>query len=328
MFGCFLLWDSMTVWHVVLIIPVGWMAAPLPPCACTSFRNGLLEQKFKLSQATDISDVITAADRLCVPDLVDAAERDAAASLSADNVVALANFSWSGLSSLKILQAAAADYLRTHFEELLTRDDLCGILHLPIFLSLVACPTLCVRNEDSLLEAVLRRLVHGTHAKEDVVSLLGSIRLHQLGEKSVDCLSSIARGGTADSVVKIYEALQQGATEVVLGGLSSLRKGAVGLASPPQRGPQQRCCVVGRSGMVLWDPLGDQSCRVRSHAFHAVGHDWFLQVYTESEDGSPGTLAAYLPLKSSPPSPVLDVLLSEPPSFLRVVSGTCPSDLY
>lgn len=39
-----------------------------------------------------------------------------------------------GLPSLDDLRDAATAYLRDHFEELRTRDDLCGTLHLPIFL--------------------------------------------------------------------------------------------------------------------------------------------------------------------------------------------------
>lgn len=264
-----------------------------------------MEQKVKVRRDTDFSDIITAADRLCVPDLVDATQRDAAASLSADNVVTLANLAWSGPPALKALREATMNYLRAHFEELRTRDDLCCSLRLAIFSSLVACPWLCVRDEDTLLMTILYRLSQGTHTKDDVVGLLGSVRLHLLDQDSLWTLSVIARGGATGPVVETYEALQAGVTAVVLGGLSSMSAAAAGPSRPPLVRSRQRCSVVGRSGMVLWDPRGDQSRRVYSSSFRALGHKWKVDVHTHAKEGSPPTLGAYLHLKSALGFPVL-----------------------
>lgn len=262
-------------------------------------------QKIKVRRDTDFSDIITAADRLCVPDLVDATQRDAAASLSANNVVTLANLAWSGLPALKALREATIEYLRAHFEELRTRDDLCCALRLPIFSSLVACPWLRVRDEDTLLMTILYRLSQGTHTKDEVVGLLGSVRLHLLDEDSLWTLSIIARGGTTGPVVETYEALQAGVTAVVLGGLSSMSAAPAGPSRLPLVRSRQRCAVVGRSGMVLWDPRGDQSRRVYSSAFRALGHKWKVDVHTHAKEGSPATLGAYLHLKSARELPVV-----------------------
>lgn len=264
-----------------------------------------MEQKIKVRRDTDFSDIITAADRLCVPDLVDATQRDAAASLSADNVVTLANLAWSGLPALKALREATIEYLRAHFEELRTRDDVCCALRLAIFSSLVACPWLRVRDEDTLLMTILYRLSQGTHTKDDVVDLLGSVRLHLLDEDSLWTLSIIARGGTTGPVVATYEALQAGVTAVVLGGLSSMSAAPAGPSRLPLVRSRQRCSVVGRSGMVLWDPRGDQSRRVYSSAFRALGHKWKVDVHTHAKEGSPATLGAYLHLKSARELPVV-----------------------
>lgn len=204
--------------------------------------------------------VISTADRLCVPDLVDATQRDAAASLSTDIVVALSCFSWLGLPSLKILRQATTDYKCAHSEQLLARDDLRKTLLLPTPLSVVACPSLCVRDEALLLQAVLRRLSYSTHTKKDVVALLGSVRLYQLDEDSLDAPSFVARGGAAWPVVEHEDALQERVTDVVRGGLSCLGVGAVG--QPSLGSSPQRCSVVGRSGTALSDPRGDQNSYV------------------------------------------------------------------
>lgn len=224
--------------------------------------------------------VISTADRLCVPDLVDATQRDAAASSSADIVVALSYFSWSGLPSLKILRQATTDYKCAHSEQLLARDDLRKTLLLPTPLSLVACPSLCVRDEALLLQAVLRRLSYSTHTKKDVVALLGSVRLYQLDEDSLDAPSFVARGGAAWPVVEHEDALQEGVTDVVRGGLSCLGVGAVG--QPSLGSSPQRCSVVGRSGTALSDPRGNQNSYVISLHFRVPGHEWQLQLISMS----------------------------------------------
>lgn len=279
------------------------MATPFP--TCLHYPGWwLLEQKIKIRRPTDFSDVITAADRLCVPDLLAVTERDAAVSLSADNVVALSNLSCSELPSLNILRQATLAYVLVHFEELRMRDDLCCTLHLPVFRSLVACPSLYVRDEDALLVAVLRRLSHSRLTKEDVEALLGSIQLNLLSKDSLWALSVIARGGTAGPVVETYEALQQGVTAVVLGGLSSLGAAAAVPGRLPLTSARQRCSVVGRSGMVLWDPRGVQSGCEFSSAFRAIGHKWKVELHAHGKEGSPAGLAAYVHLKSGRTLPV------------------------
>lgn len=69
--------------------------------------------------------------------------------------------------------------------------------------------------------------------------------------------------------------------------------------------------VVGRSGMVLWDPRGDQS-PIRSSTFHAVGREWFVNVHTHAKEGSPATLAVYLHMGCSYFAPSMDMVRCSP----------------
>lgn len=248
---------------------------------------------------------MVAADRLVVPDLMAATQRDAAALLSADNIVALANFAASEVPATQVLQEATFAYMRAHFEHLRTRPDLCRDLALSVFLSLIACPSLCVRDEGALLDAVWRRLSHGGLAKGDVVSLLGHVRLDMLNADSLAALSTIADGGTAGPVEETYEALQQGVTAVVLGGLTSFANGAVCGPQAPVRSVQ-RCDMVGRTGMVLFHPRSDKSARVSSSEVDAIGHKWLLQVYrrADSKKINPGDLEAFVHITSEATSAV------------------------
>lgn len=71
----------------------------------------------KRHKTPDIVDILTAADRLVVPDLTAATVREAAASLTVENVVALSNLSCSGLSGLEGLDAATYGYLAVHWHD-------------------------------------------------------------------------------------------------------------------------------------------------------------------------------------------------------------------
>lgn len=263
---------------------------PVPIPIWLSPLGGGDAQRLKHRHVASFVDVIVAADRLRVRDLVAATQLDAVASLSADNVVALSNFSWSGLPALTILREGTFSFMRDHFEELRARDDLCCDLHFSVLVSLVACPSLNVRHEDALLGAVWRRLSHGKATNGDVVALLGHIRLNLLDKSSLASLSIVARGGTVEPISESYDALQQGAALIIVRGLASfVADGADDCDGAPAR-LVQRCQVVGESGMVLFRPRSDSGDCTFSPIFDAIGYEWRLGVQESvsiKDGGSP-----------------------------------------
>jgi len=220
---------------------------------------------------------------LCVPDLCACTAAEAAASLTNDNVVPLANLAWSGIGGLEVLQAATFEHLREHFDELRAGDALCVDLHPPVFHRLAACPTLWVSSEDALAAAVWRRLTARPQPRDAVAALLGCVRLAGLSAGALAEWSVIARGGATDLVPAPDEALRAGAADVALAGLARLAPAARPVGSPAGWGGRDRrprSHVPGRSAYVVYHPRGG-AVRPQAAAFRAARHVWRLDVLEE-----------------------------------------------
>lgn len=252
-------------------------------------------QPTKRRKTADIMDVLDAADRLGVPDLTAATVREATRSLTVENVVSLSNLSTSGLSGLGRLQAATYGYLARHWHQLQDNDDLFSSLDYRVFCWLVHDPALCVRDEDELLDAILRRLARDTRTMAEVVGLLEGVRLPLLRKPSLATLSRISRGGSAGPVVTPYAGLVEGVTATVLSGLTAFAAddGEAGGEGGAGGRALRRSQIGGHSGVVLYDLHGDADS-VYSPDFFAIGSRWRAHVYECGKEGEPLCLAVKL----------------------------------
>lgn len=252
------------------------------------------EQMVSAKGVDDISDIIAAADRLGVADLVECAVTAAVSSLSDANVVALANLSQAGISGLGALEAATATYMHDHFEAMREREDLCVDLNMAAFQALVASPSLAVASEDALLDAVWRRLGASCPTADEVEALLRSIRMKLLSTASLTALSAVAQGHATEAVKNPYPALREGATAAVLRNLSVFSDGGrdPGDALPASVCQRSQVAAVSSSVMVSLDETDTIS---KSSVFTAKARTWKLEAYMQPKAcEEAGALAAFL----------------------------------
>lgn len=269
--------------HALLMLP----RFPLPMALVP-------EQMVSAEGVRELSDIIAAADRLGVADLVECAVTVAVSSLSEANVVALANFSQAGISGLGALEAATATYLQDHFEAMREREDLCVDLNMPAFQALVASPSLAVASEDALLDAVWRRLGASCPTADEVEALLRSIRLKLLSTASLTALSAIAQGHATEAVKNPYPAVREGATAAVLRNLSVLGDGGrdPGDALPASVCQRSQVAAVSSSVMVS---LVETDTTKKSSVVTANAHTWKLEAFVQpAASEKAGALAAFL----------------------------------
>lgn len=242
----------------------------------------------------DLSDIITAADRLGVTDLVECAVTAAVSSLSEASVVALANLSQAGISGLGALGAATAAYMRDHFEAMREREDLCVDLNMPAFQALVASPSLAVASEDALLDVVWRRLGASCPTADEVEALLRSIRLKLLSTASLTALSAVAQGHATEAVKNPYPAVREGATAAVLRNLSVFGDGGrdPGDALPASVCQRSQVAAVSSSVMVNLVETGT----TKKHSIFTVNaHAWKLEACVQPKAHEEAdALAAYI----------------------------------
>lgn len=152
---------------------------------------------------------------------------------------------------------------------------------------------LCVRDEDELLDAVLRRLARDTRTKEEVVGLLGGIRLPLLRKASLAALSRIARGMAAGPVVTPYAGLVEGVAATVLSGLAAFAADDGDARGVGGGDALRRFQIGGHSWVILYDLHGNADS-VYSPSFVAIGCRWRMNVYECGREGDPLCLAVKL----------------------------------
>lgn len=243
----------------------------------------------------DLSDIITAADRLGVTDLVECAVTAAVSSLSEASVVALANLSQAGISGLGALGAATAAYMHDHFEAMREREDLCVDLNMPAFQALVASPSLAVASEDALLDVVWRRLGASCPAADEVEALLRSIRLKLLSTASLTALSAVAQGHATEAVKNPYPAVREGATAAVLRNLSVFGDGGRDPGDALPASVCQRSQVAAVSSSVMVNLVETGATEKYSVFFSANARAWKLDAYVQPKAHEEAdALAAFL----------------------------------